>query len=228
MNRYILSFFVTLLLYTALVASYIYSINNSKIQKTIQPKSTQPIKFTIITQPKQIPNIKIKPKNKPKPKPIIKPKPKPKPTPKLKSYIKPDLLKAIIKKEPIPKKIEKKSTKKTQIKKNNSLIKKVLPTIDLEELKIKQNLFYQKIKTTINKNKYYPKKAIKRGIEGDIKISFILLSSGEVKDIKVMSGKNIFKKSAINSIQKSFPMQIDDKLFKFPKKFNIKLNFKLN
>ena len=107
------------------------------------------------------------------------------------------------------------------------MIKKALPQIDLKQLQIKQNLFFKKIKTTINKNKSYPRKAVRRGIEGDIKISFTLLENGNVKDIKIISGKNIFKKSAIKSIQKSFPIKIDNKLFKFPKIFTIKINYML-
>ena len=51
-------------------------------------------------------------------------------------------------------------------------------------LQIKQNLFYKKIRIKINKNKSYPRKAIRRGIGGNIKVQFLLLKNGDIKIFK--------------------------------------------
>ena len=54
-------------------------------------------------------------------------------------------------------------------------------------------------------------------------MGFILLANGHVKDIHYLSGKTLFESSAIEAIEKSFPMDVDNNLFTFPKEFKIKL-----
>jgi len=87
--------------------------------------------------------------------------------------------------------------------------------------------FIKKLKAKINKNKFYPKKAIMRHIRGDVKVEFTMQKDGSVRDITIISGKRIFKKSIMKSINDSFPIKVDAELFNFPKKFTIKLRFQL-
>ncbi|MCF6174121.1 MAG: energy transducer TonB, partial [Campylobacteraceae bacterium] len=91
----------------------------------------------------------------------------------------------------------------------------------------KRAIFINKLKARINKNKFYPKKAIMRHIQGDVKVEFIIQNDGNVRDIKIISGRRIFKRAIIRSIKDSFPIEVDTKLFNFPKKFTINLRFRL-
>lgn len=243
MNRYISSFLIAIFLYSILIVIYIYSIKNTKIQKSTKEKNEQSIKFTVIQQ--QIIKIKPKPKiikrSKIKSKPIVKPKSK---------IIKKQKTKVIKKLKPKAIKKQKKiiKTKSKPIKKQNTIVKpkpkpKLIKTqikktkfssqittnkINTQQTRIAQKQFYDKLKRIINKNKSYPKKAIKRDIQGVVKVSFIINSNGNVKDIQIISGKRVFKKSVIKAIKNSFPIEVDSLLFLFPKKFTIKLSFILN
>lgn len=96
-----------------------------------------------------------------------------------------------------------------------------------EELKVKQNLFLEQMRHTIDKNKVYPNSARRRAIEGEVQISFFLQEDGNVKNIELVLGKSIFKDSAIEAIAKSFPLKVEKELFDFPKKFYITLAYSL-
>ena len=237
MNRYISSLLIAIFLYSIFIIIYIYSTKNTKIIRYTKQKNKQSIKFTVIQQ--QI--IKIKPKLKTikrlklKSKQIVKQKTKAKIIKKLKpkEIIKQKSRKRIKQKsKPIKKQniIVKPKPKliKTQIKKTKSLSQITTNKINTQQTKIAQKQFYDKLKRIINKNKSYPKKAIKRDIQGVVKVSFILQSNGNVKDIQIISGKRVFKKSVIKAIKNSFPIEVDSSLFLFPEKFTIKLSFILN
>jgi len=237
MNRYISSLLIAIFLYSIFIIIYIYSTKNTKIIRYTKQKNKQSIKFTVIQQ--QI--IKIKPKLKTikrlklKSKQIVKQKTKAKIIKKLKpkEIIKQKSRKRIKQKsKPIKKQniIVKPKPKliKTQIKKTKSLSQITTNKINTQQTKIAQKQFYDKLKRIINKNKSYPKKAIKRDIQGVVKVSFIPQSNGNVKDIQIISGKRVFKKSVIKAIKNSFPIEVDSSLFLFPEKFTIKLSFILN
>ncbi|MCK5110466.1 MAG: TonB family protein [Arcobacteraceae bacterium] len=234
MNRYFSSFLITAFLYIILIASYLYSLDNQKIIKSVTKKSEQTVKFTVIVQqrpqpepkkiekPKPKPKPIVKPKPKPKPKPIVKPKPKPKPKPIEKPKPKPKP-KPIVKPKPKPiekpkeiikKEYKKQIVQKTQIKQNKSVVKKAIDTLLIEKQTILRNQYYTKIKNTINKNKSYPKIAIRRGIQGEVKIKFTISPKGELISYKIIEGKKIFKKSVVIAIKNSFPLEAPKGLFK--------------
>ena len=59
----------------------------------------------------------------------------------------------------------------------------------------------------INANKYYPKKAKRRGWEGQVKLKFSILPTGEVRDIEILESSNYkqLDKSALRAIYDSQP-----------------------
>ena len=95
-------------------------------------------------------------------------------------------------------------------------------------LKMKQTKFITELISRINSNKSYPRMARKEGIEGDVKIEFLVYSDGNVDNLKLICGEKIFEKSAIEAIKKSFPIQVDQTLFHFPKEFTITIAYALN
>ena len=98
------------------------------------------------------------------------------------------------------KKVQKKYTKKTISKKVNS------------------SQFLSKLKNRINGNKRYPKMAKKRGLGGEVYVSFKITKNGKVSNISI-KGSKIFSKSAKEAIKKSFPMDT--------KGINLPINIKL-
>lgn len=234
MSRYFSSFFITSIIYVVLFSTFLYSFNNTaKINSNPKPSKDR-VKVTLIATPlikekevkkepvkKQIekkPEKKIVKKEKPKQ--VIKKKPIPKKI--VKKLIEKPVEKKIVKKiikEPI---IEKKETvekviqktlpkksntvKKTVIKQHKTIVKKETPAIDTKLIKLKQKQYYTKIKQTIDKNKSYPRMAVKRGIEGDVKVKFTISEKGELISFNILDGKRIFKKSIVNAIKSTFPL----------------------
>ncbi len=218
-----------------------------RIQKEVKPKPIVKPK----PKPKPIVKPKPKPKKKEKPKPKLKPKPvkkpivkrkviikkkviKPKPKPKIKPKPKYTKIKKIIKPKPKPieKPIKQKIVKKPAIKEQivpPKIIQKPKPkkNINTKELKRKQALFLENMKNRINENKYYPKRAKRREIEGSVDVKFILLENGEMQNITILNGKKIFHNSVEQAIKDSFPIQIKKDLFKFPLPITLKIVFVL-
>ena len=195
MNRYTKSFTITLVLYITIFTSFSYSFEDEKYVNTTQKKSEQVVKFTIIQEPRFIEKKEI----------IVKKK-------EIDKIVKKNLITKKIK----PKVVEKKKKKvskpkqivvKQQIKQNKSVLKNTINHQDkLKEHKENQNKYYTQIKETINKNKSYPKIAVKRGIEGLVKIKFTISKNGELLSFNIIEGKRVFKKSITESVKNSFPL----------------------
>ncbi|MDA3946753.1 MAG: energy transducer TonB [Helicobacteraceae bacterium] len=99
--------------------------------------------------------------------------------------------------------------------------------IDSELMQARQDLFMASLTKKINSNKSYPRSARRRGIEGNVEVEFEVYSDGNVDNITVASGKKVFKRSAIEAITKSFPIEVESTLFDFPYHFNVTLAYAL-
>ncbi|MCI0500173.1 MAG: energy transducer TonB [Epsilonproteobacteria bacterium] len=76
----------------------------------------------------------------------------------------------------------------------------------LQETLTKKKQYFALIKNTIEKHKYYPHNALKRGIECDIKVKFIISPMGQLLSLELIEGNKIFHNSAKEAIEKSFPL----------------------
>jgi protein TonB len=72
--------------------------------------------------------------------------------------------------------------------------------------------FLSQVRSQIIANKKYPKMALRRHIQGAVKIKFDITSSGDVSNIRYINGKKILQKGARKAIEKSFPMNIPSSL----------------
>jgi len=200
MNRYLFSFLITLVLYIVLFGTYLYSKESkNNIQQSIQ-KSNQIVKFRVIRKDTRKPKALIKKVPK-----IVKKRKETKilkklVTQKLKPQIKKTTIKEI-KKEKIPQK---------------KIVKNITKQIDIHQIrkeKLLKERYYTKIKERINRNKSYPRKALKRGIEGDVKVEFKISNTGKIISSKVIQGKKVFHKSIKKAINDSFPLLPPEGLF---------------
>jgi len=217
MNRYLKSFSFVFVLYTALFASYIYTPSPTR-HNTQAKKSIQDLHFTIIQEQKK--SVVVPKKVLKKKKPTVPKKSKTKKNPKKKLVKKRIIKKTVAPKtlhKPINQKVEApiktkniphidKQIPQKQIKKNN--VTKQTKVIDDNKNKVKkllQQKYFTQIKQLINQNKLYPKIAIKRGIEGVVKISFTISKHGELLSVHIIEGKKVFQKSIKQAVKKSFP-----------------------
>ena len=67
----------------------------------------------------------------------------------------------------------------------------------------------QKIRTLIKENLYYPRKARRRKIEGNVKLSFELSKEGKIKDIEILSPSPQILKNASKKTLKSIEKEIE-------------------
>lgn len=233
MNRYFSSFSIAIVIYISIISVYLYANKPITAIKTQQTKSDQIVKFTIIQEVVPIVKEVIKEPLKPiEKKELIVKKPEILPTKKIKPIEKkvvvrkvepnknkpkekPKKHKEIVKKPEIKKeKLKEKMKTKTDylvekklIKSHKSLVKKETNSVDdLKNKKIDQERYYSQIKKIINKNKSYPKVAIRRGIEGEVKIKFCISTKGELLSYEIIKGKKVFHKSIVKAIEQSFPI----------------------
>ena len=125
-----------------------------------------------------------------------------------------------VKKKPKPKKKTKKKTvkKKQQSQKASARKSNSSPA--------EKNQFLANIRAKINKHKSYPRIAKKRGMQGNVKVKFTILSSGKVGNISV-TGPKVFHKSARNAVKSAFPINAKNAPITLPKSINITLRYQL-
>lgn len=70
----------------------------------------------------------------------------------------------------------------------------------------KRDNYFNQIKNTIEKHKYYPQNALKRGIESDMLVKFTISSAGELIFVEILSGNKIFQIPLIEAIKSTFPL----------------------
>lgn len=226
-NRYVNSFFITLVLYMSAIGGIIYetSSDNYSDKKTLNEKSSR-ICFSVITP--ESPIKKDEPKEEKKPKKKIVKKVEKKVEKKIEKQ---EIAQAI--KKPIQEEIEQEQEEQTDtVADANPNVQKVVNTnvekvVDEELIKAKQDRFIAHLVERINSNKSYPNAARRRAVEGDVKVEFHVFSDGSVNYIKMLSGKEIFKESTLEAIAKSFPIDVDKSLFSFPKEFRITIAYVL-
>lgn len=229
MHRYLSSSIISTLFYLCIGALIFYFFSVHKYSaEDIKIVKIERVCLSTITQKSEpiIEKEKIK-EAKPEPK-QIKGKPKPiKKEPIAKSTPKPDT-KSTPNLEPIAEPTQKSTeheTKEIVAEQKNSVPQSTnnVPDIDMSEAK--RELFIANLIQRINSNKSYPNSARRRSIEGSVEVEFTVLADGNVKNIEIISGQNIFAESTIEAIKNSFPVKIDDGLFAFPKKFKVAITY---
>lgn len=237
MSRYLNSFFISLVLYVSIFSFLIYQAKDDNFCDK-KNKDVTRVSISVINNQPIVKKDELKPEKK------VEKKIHKKETKKVRKVVKKELLpiqkkiqdkpKEIVKKE--IKKEVKEETKKEEIAKveekqvkkqeaQKAINTKITKTKNNDVLKAKQDMFLANLVKRINSNKSYPNSARRRGIQGNIEMRFFVLKSGHVKDINLISGRHIFKRSAIEAIEKSFPINVDETLFNFPKEFKITIAY---
>jgi protein TonB len=228
-HRYKVSFFLTTILYFSLIVIYLYIQTKSIIAD--QKPQDRAIEISISSF---IPEVQEEVLEEPEiidiPKPTIEPI--------MDLHKKVEIIKPKTVNKSKPKKIKKVKKKlKRKIKKRKKAIKKPLkkPLKTAKGRKkrgvtknnrAKANQFFSKIRQRINRNKSYPKIAKRRGIQGKVKVTFTILSNGNVGNISV-KGAKVFHKSARSAVKKAFPVNIKNIAISLPKSVNFTLHYQL-
>jgi len=238
MSHYLKSLFISIFLYVSIFALAIYALEESEqFCKDKSESQTNTRVCIAMVEQKTTPEPK-KPPEKKKTEPIKKEKKKvvKKPLPKKELAVEKPIKKEIA---PVEKaepetvveeilKSEQEAVQEEQVVKQEVAQQtQTQKQKTNDDLKAKQDLFLAYLVERINENKTYPNTARRRVIEGDVKMAFNLYADGTVNNIKMLSGKKIFNKSAVEAIAKSFPVNVDSTLFHFPKELTITIAYTL-
>lgn len=186
-RRYTHSFLLTLLLYAVVVSALVWGFTLTPVVKSISKEKTLSLKhISLIEQEKKVIKQKSEVKKVQTPKEDIEPK-----------LIKPKkkIPKPIEKEQKQPK--EKKQKSEKEQKQEQEAIKKSQKSY--QEQFVDEHL--RQIVMLIQKNIKYPKRARALKIQGKVVIEFVLLTSGEVRSIKAVSGHRMLIKSSVLAIE---------------------------
>ena len=206
-----------------------------ELKPKIEPKvQVKPIKPKIEPKPKPKPKPTPKKEKKPKPKKKLKPKKKAKIKPKHKTKAKIKPKKRASKKVKKAAKSAKRGSKKAQKSISKSQRKKTLSNNNFGVNRVtskitnrqKQN-YYALVKRTIAQNKIYPRVAARRGMQGSVRVNFTLSPNGDLLNINIISGPQIFYNSVRSAIQNSFPLRPPPNLFRSNINMTITIVYKI-
>jgi protein TonB len=221
-------------MYILLISLFFYAQNHYLVsskkseEKTIQlcMSSFQPEVVTPVEKQEQEQTEEVKEIEKPiveeepvveeepiiEEKPVVEPEivkaPLPEKEPEVKEEVTPEPIVSKVVPKPIVKEVKKKPKPKKKTKKK--VVKKKQKSQKASARKsnsspAEKNQFLASIRDKINKHKSYPRIAKKRGMQGNVKVKFTILSSGKVGNISV-SGPKVFHKSVRNAVKRAFPI----------------------
>lgn len=218
MIRHTNSFIISLLIHTLIVASLFISY------EYISPTFCEKEEMVCMSLSCMVKNEEVEKKVEVKPKPIVKKviqKSKPKKIEKKivplkkKVYVK-EAPKEVVVEEEIVEVVEVVQTPPKEVVKSHVVVTPTKSEIVIEETKkvspekkyVDENL--AKIAKLLQENLYYPRRARKRGVEGEVVVKFELRVNAEVAKIQVLkSNSDILSRGAIKTIE--------NLSFKFPK-----------
>ncbi len=88
--------------------------------------------------------------------------------------------------------------------------------------------YLSKILTIIEGNKYYPRIARRRGVEGNIQVSFILKDDGYINGLDASGGPLLLRRAAKQAVKKSLPLPTTPNEIEYPMHVSYAMQFKLN
>ncbi|MGB7402213.1 MAG: TonB family protein [Arcobacter sp.] len=215
-KRYFYSFFLTSFLYGLVFTGVLYSYDTLFIKNRVKEKTINLNFVSLVEQEKIV-----------KKEPVIK-KEVPKKEVEEKKISKKVIKKKVLKKEAVKKVVEKKIITKKPEKEEKKIVKKEQEFIQKSIKKTYEQDFLnehlKQIVVLIQKNIKYPKRAKRLNIQGKVLIRFKILTNGEIREIKSISGHTLLIKSSLEAIEKAskaFPKVKKDIVIKVPIQYTL-------
>ena len=87
--------------------------------------------------------------------------------------------------------------------------------------------YLRRLMAHIESHKHYPRAARRRGIEGDVAVSFSLLQKGEVTDVTIEDGHRVLRKAVEEAIAAAQPMPAPPPSLELPLAISFSVQFSL-
>jgi protein TonB len=102
------------------------------------------------------------------------------------------------------------------------------PTIDEGLLEQERQRYLAGLIAHIEQHKWYPRAARRRGLQGEVKISFLLLADGSIRHIEVKKGPKLLRTAAARAVAKAEPMPMPPANIDCPFPCEFSMRFALN
>lgn len=161
----------------------------------------------------------VKKPQPPTPVPEVKPKPKPPEPPKP------------VKKPPEPKRAKKSAPVPVVEPEPEPVVTEaaVVQTAgDPQELERARQHYLGKLLAHIEEQKYYPRAARRRGLQGVIQVSFVLHEDGSISGLHVENGHDVLQKAAEDAVKAALPLPRPTRDVQCPLTVSYGMEFKLN
>ena len=238
-HRYKASFLLSVSIYVVLGAFYLFLSSKSivivenAVKKPITMSLSEFVPEEVVVQPPE--PIEEPVVEEVVEEPVVKPEPKPVPPVVIEKVMPKPVVKKVekkVKKKDVKKKVAKKKKEKKKKTKKKTSKKKVSHKAPSKRTRAssvnpkKSKQFLSRLRAKINQKKSYPKMARRRGMQGTVKVSFVIQRNGHVGNI-VVHGPKVFHKSAKNAVKKAFPISTKNASISLPLKVNLSLRYKL-
>ena len=80
------------------------------------------------------------------------------------------------------------------------------PALDLPALENERESYLLRMLAHIDSHKFYPRKARRRGMEGEVRIVFYLHRDGSISDLQVSGGSKVLRKAARQAVQQALSL----------------------
>jgi len=190
--------------------------DNSPKMQTTATHSAIKVSLSLLKQQAEsraLAEIKAIPAPKKKPVPLLKKDPERKNRDKLKPVVP-------VKQKP------KKPSQQQHLARAPTLAAKVIRGDDNKTLEVKQR-YLSRLLTHIEGYKFYPAIARRRGIEGNINVSFRLLHTGYINNLNVTNGPLILRQAAERAIVQALPMPIPPPEINISEKIRFVMQYQL-
>ena len=138
--------------------------------------------------------------------------------------------KPILKEKPARKVVKQKKVVQPLLQEQASAssVAKEIQRRTLKDSNIVKQTYLSKILTIIEGNKYYPGIARRRGLEGNIHVSFLLKEDGYINGLDTSGGPLLLRRAAKTAVTKSLPLPTTPTEIEYPMHVSYAMQFQLN
>lgn len=102
------------------------------------------------------------------------------------------------------------------------------PAVDPGLLEDIRQRYLAELMAHIEEHKWYPKSARRRGIQGEVKVSFLLLPDGSIRDVEVRHGPKVLTVAAAKAVARAEPMPAPPAEVHCPLRCEFSMRYALN
>jgi protein TonB len=99
--------------------------------------------------------------------------------------------------------------------------------VDALLLEQQRNEYLRRLLGHIESHKFYPQAARRRGLEAEVRISFVLLADGQIKNLSVVDGHKLLRGAAQEAVVRALPLPRPPEAVATPLAINFSMAYQL-